>query len=278
MPNRCLVFAVAAAALALVVSSPSAAAEPPTRFEGRPSLVFAYETRANPPRHLGEGTEIDWERPGLSLELLKRVGEELRVNLEFRRFPWKRGLYLVETGEVDGIFHASYKAERETIGVYPKTADGTVDENRAVFVQSYALHVMRGSPVRWNGKALSGLGELAVGAVDGYSVVADLENLGVKVETGRYQEINLKKLVAGRIAAYADLENMAAAAIRMNPAAYADVVKLEPPLVSKPYYLLLSHAFVNRDPALAESVWTTIAELNADPAFQAVIDAYADGS
>lgn len=271
------ITALACAILSLAAAMP-AGAEPPASFEGRPTLTFVYETRANPPRYLGEGTAINWDRPGLTLDLLKRVGERLRVNLEFRRYPWKRGLYLVETGEVDGIFHASYKAAREKIGVYPKTPDGMVDTGRAIFVQSYALHVLRGSPVRWDGETITGLDDKAVGATAGYSIVGDLEKRGIKVETGKIQEINLNKLVAGRIAAYAELENMAAAAIGANPAAFSGIVKLDPPLVSKAYYLLLSHAFADRDPALADAVFDAIAEVNADPAFQALVADYAAGS
>lgn len=94
-----------------------ARAEPPARFADRPTLTFVYETRANPPRYLGEGTAINWDRPGLTLELLKELGRRLQINLKLERYPWKRGLYLAETGEADGIFHASYKPEREAIGV-----------------------------------------------------------------------------------------------------------------------------------------------------------------
>lgn len=253
-------------------------AGPPARFEGRPTLTFVYETQANPPRYLGTGTEINWDRPGLTLELLRELGARLQVNLVIKRFPWNRGLYLVETGEADGVFHASYKQERERIGVYPKTADGTVDPSRAIFIQAYFLHVLRGAPVRWDGKTISGLDGKAIGATAGYSIVTDLEAMGVTVETGKIQGINLNKLVAGRIAAYAELENMAAAAIASDPAAYSEVEKLQPPLISKPYYLLLSHAFVERDPALAEAVFDTIAEINADPAFEARAAAYASGA
>ncbi|WPZ35296.1 transporter substrate-binding domain-containing protein [Thalassobaculum sp. OXR-137] len=266
-----LLLAVAAL---LGVSGP-AKAEPPATFAGRPTLTFVYETEANPPRYLGKGTAINWDRPGLTLDLLRELGSRLQVNLVLERFPWNRGLYLVETGEADGIFHASYKKERERIGVYPKTADGAVDPTRAIFTQAYYLHVLRGSPVRWDGTTLSGLGDKPVGATAGYSVVGDLEAMGVPVETGKIQGLNLNKLVAGRIAAYAELENMAAAAIATDAAAYADVVKLEPPLIAKPYYLLLSHAFADRDPALAEAVFETIAEINADPAFQARASDYA---
>ncbi|MEQ8588031.1 MAG: transporter substrate-binding domain-containing protein [Thalassobaculaceae bacterium] len=269
---------LATLALGIGAIAAPAAAEPSARFADRPTLTFVYETRANPPRYLGEGTAINWDRPGLTLELLKKLGRRLEVNLKLERYPWKRGLYLVETGEADGIFHASYKPEREAIGVYPKTEAGAPDPSRAIFVQSYALHVLRGSAVRWDGTTISGLDGKAVGATAGYSVVGDLNALGVDVETGKIQEINLNKLVAGRIAAYAELENMAAAAIAANPAAYADVVKLDPPLVSKPYYLLLSHAFADRDPGLAEAVFDTIRSINADPAFQAVVGKYTAGS
>ncbi|NQW11264.1 MAG: transporter substrate-binding domain-containing protein [Alphaproteobacteria bacterium] len=251
---------------------------PPARFEGRPTVILAYEVRANPPRHLGTGTAIDWERPGLTLELLRTVGERLRINFQFKRMPWKRGLYLVETGEVDGLFHASYKADREAIGVYPKTAEGRLDEGRAIFFQSYALHVLKGSPVRWDGKTISGLGDRPVGVTGGYSIIGDLLNMSVRIEEGKVQELNLSKLIEGRIAAYAELENMAAAAIRREPSRFADVVKLEPPLATKAYYLLLSHPFVARDPALAEAIWGTIAQVNVSAEFQARIDVYATGS
>lgn len=273
--TRIVMFAVSVLALAL---STPLRAEPPALFPDRPTLTFVFETRANPPRYLGEGTAINWDRPGLTLELLKRLGARLKVNLRLERYPWNRSLYLVETGEVDGIFHASYKAEREKIGVYPKTADGAVDPSRAIFVQSYFLHVLRGSPIGWDGETITGLGDMAVGATAGYSIVDDLRKRGLKVETGQIQEINLNKLVAGRIAGYAELENMAAAAMAANPAAYSGVVRLAPPLVSKPYYLMLSHAFVDRNPELAEAVFDTVAEVNADPEFQETVSLYASGS
>ncbi len=269
---------IAAAGWYLGFAVGSAMAEPPARFENRPTVTFAFETRANPPRYLGEGTAINWDRPGLTLDLLKAVGKRLRINIGFRRLPWKRGLYLVETDEVDGIFHASYKPEREAIGVYPKTPDGQVDDARAIFFQSYALHVLRGSSVTWDGQTIDGLGGAAVGATAGYSIVGDLEKAGIRVETGKVQEVNLNKLVAGRIAAYAELENMAAAAIQRNPGAYGDVVKLEPPLQTKAYFLLLSKGLVARDPDLAEAIWDTIAVVNADPGFQIRLDAYTGGS
>lgn len=272
---------LAALGLGLLASLPAwtpAWAEPPAVFEHRPTVTIVYETTPNPPRHLGEGTAIDWDRPGLTPELLKQVGARLRVNLDFRRVPWKRGLLLIETGEVDAIFHSSFVVERETIGAYPKTADGRPDDRRALFTQSYALFVTKGSSVTWDGITIGGLEGRPVGATAGYSVVGDLERRGVPVEPGRVPALNLAKLIEGRIAAYAELENLAGEIIRRDPGQYGSVVKLEPPLITKPYYLMLSHSFVRRDPALAEAVWSAIAEVRASDEFRRVEGLYADGS
>src|SRR3546814_2132805 len=112
---------------------------------------------------LGVGTAIDWERPGLTLDLIKGVGERLRINLAFERMPWKRGLLLSETGDADAIFHTSYLAGREAVGAFPKTADGRPDASRALFSQSYVLFAPAGSPVAWDGTAITGLAGRPVG-------------------------------------------------------------------------------------------------------------------
>lgn len=266
-----MLFAVVAMA-----GADRAAAQAPLEFAGRPTLRFAYETTANPPRHLGDGTAIDWNRPGLTLELLKRVGERLRVNLSFKRVPWMRGLLLLENGEIDGIFHASYTPEREAIGAYPKTDDGRLDESRAVFFQAYALFVRPGSTVTWDGTTLGGLDGRPVGATAGYAIVGDLERMGVRVETGRFPSLSFSKLMEGRIAAYAELETMAQALIRREPERLGSLVKLEPPLRARAYYLMLSHAFVDRDRALANGVWDAIAKIRDSEEFQQLDSRYAD--
>lgn len=274
--RRFAALGVGLLAVGLALIPGRVSAEPPAVFEGRPGLVIAYETTPNPPRHLGEGTAIDWERPGLTLELLKLVGQRLRMNVAFKRVPWKRGLLLLETGEVDGLFHASYVAEREAIGAYPKTADGWPDERRAIFTQSYSLFVRTDSRVTWDGTTIGGLDGRPVGATAGYSVVADLERRGVRVDAGRVPALNLAKLLEGRIAAYAELENLAGEIVRRDPELSGRIVKLEPPLITKPYYLLLSRAFVERDRESAEAVWGAIAEVRDSARFRALEARYAE--
>jgi polar amino acid transport system substrate-binding protein len=58
-------------------------------------------------------------------------------------------------------------------------------------------------------------------------------------------------------------------AVRLVRGPLAEQVEVLPlPLLEKPYFLMLSHDFVTRQPALAERIWTTIAEVRNSPAYR----------
>ena len=61
----------------------------------------------------------------------------------------------LETSEADALVHASFLPERMGAMVFPMKA-GRPDVGRAVFVQNYMFYKRAGSPVAWDGKALSG--------------------------------------------------------------------------------------------------------------------------
>ena len=194
------------------------------------------------------------------------------VEFVFERVPWRRGLYLVETNEADGLFHVSFLPERMGTMAYPMRS-GQPDAARAIFVQSYVLYKRAGSPVVWDGTALTGA-EAPVGATSGYSVLSDLRRLGVPFEEAKTMEQSLDKLVGGRVSAYAGLEGMADAVLAANPAKYGKLVKVTPPLVSKPYHLVFSRAFLTRNRDLAERIWDAIAAVNASDEFAAIVRRY----
>lgn len=228
---------------------------------------LSFETKANPPRYLGEGTTIDRERPGLTIELLRLVEPRVGVRFELQRVPWARSLYLLETNQVDGVFHMSYVAERTRFAAYPMK-DGQPDAARSIFVQSYYLYARKGTRLAWNGERLSSEGP--IGTTRGYSVVKRLEELGAHVEQENDLPGSLRKVLAGRIEAYAELENMADAALAANRAEMREIVKVKPALRTEPYYLVFSRGFHARDPALAERIWTAIGEAVRSPEFKAL--------
>lgn len=234
---------------------------------------LVYEVSQNPPRHFGEGTAIDWNKPGLTLELLRMVGERLNIGFLFQRVPWKRGLFMVENGAADGIFHTSYLPARDAVLAYPRRADGAIDESRAIFRQSYSIYVRKNSAVRWDGAVFHNL-EGPVGATASYSVVSDLRQMDVAVEEERSVTINLRKLLEGRIAATAELETITDDELDRHPA-YADVIeKLVPPFRTKHYFLTLSRQFRAAEPELSERIWDAIAAVNASPEFAVLARSY----
>lgn len=261
-------------ALALILAvqpGPSGAAEE-VRKPDRP-LQLVFEPTPNPPRYLGEGTAIDWAHPGLTLELLRLVAERLGIVFEYQRFPWKRALFLLETNQVDGVFHASFVADRMRLGVYPMRA-GEVDASRQIFEQSYVFYRRADGAFRWDGREAEGI-TLPIGVTTGYSVIATLEKLGLPIEPAPSKDENLRKLINGRLSALADLENMTDIFIRQHPDRYGAVQKVMPPIVRKPYYLILSHGFYDAYPALAEAIWDEIARVNASAEFRSIEARYA---
>lgn len=247
---------------------------PDARAEPAPRVRLVYATDPNPPRIMGEGTAIDWDKPGLTLELLRLVAVRAGVEFTYERVPWKRGLYLIETNDVDGLFQTSVSSERMGTMAFPMKA-GRPDPARAILEQRYLFYRRADTPVAWDGTTLTGAAA-PVGAVSSYAVVADLTRLGIPVEEGKTPEHNLDKLVGGRIAAFAGLESMTDALIAAQPDKYGRLVKMTPPVAVRAYHLAFSRGFYSVQRDVAERIWDAIAEVNASDTFAAIVRRYAD--
>jgi polar amino acid transport system substrate-binding protein len=239
------------------------------------TVRIVFDVNANPPHINGDGTTIDPIMPGLTIEKLRMAGERANVAIELSRTPWQRGLYLIQTGQADAIFASSYVEERLRYGVYP-LKDGRPDTSRKLFDQSYRLYVRAGSSVSWDGRTLDNL-SAPVGATTGYAVISVLRAMGVAVEEEPNHVANLRKLVVGRIAAYAELDSHVRPMLRSNPAEFGGIVELSPPILTKPYYLMFSKGFYARAPEVAERIWNAIAVINESAAYQDLLHGkYAD--
>lgn len=238
------------------------------------TVRLVYEPVENPPRYYGTTTAVPKDKPGATIDIFREVARRLGVTLNLSRVPWKRGLFMIETGEADGIFHASYKKDRTAYGVYPMLADGkTPDQSRAVFFQAYSFYAVRGLGVAFDGKALTGTDGKAVAVTRGYSVISNLRALKIPYEEERTQAVNLNKLENGRVAAYAELDNMIAPFLGAD-GKFHNVVKLSPPISVKAYYLLFSKKFYSRRPQLAEAFWNEIRKINTSPLLHEILDRY----
>jgi polar amino acid transport system substrate-binding protein len=201
---------------------------------------------------------------GLNFELLNEVGRRIGVVFDYQSMPWKRCLAQLKANQVGGAFAVSFSKERLALGAYP--GGQQADPAQRMHVDRYVLARRKGSRVDWDGKAFRNL-EGRVGFQLGYSVGDFLRAQGVLVDEGsqRSDEL-LQKLVSGRVDAVALGGGDALRLVRGPLAAQIEVLPL--PLLEKPYFLMLSHDFVARQPALAERIWTSIAEVRNSPAYR----------
>jgi len=251
-----------------VLLSPAAIAEPL-------QLRFAYQNISNYPFQTGDGEHIDWSKPGMAVEMLRQLDDNLaEVEIEFVRLPWKRGLLQLQRNQVQGLFNASYKSERLEYGVYPSLA-GRADESRRSYSNSYHLYVHRSSDYRWDPENIDKQG-LGIAAPLGFSIVDDLRAQDGKILEFASLQRCLTLLLQQRVDAVASLGAAADAIIAQDIDYQRSIVRLDPPLKSKNYYLMLSKQFVSQHPELADRIWNQIRKVRDSKAFDKVILKYAD--
>jgi polar amino acid transport system substrate-binding protein len=197
-------------------------------------------------------------RPGLSMIMMGMVEKQLGVKVDIHPVPWKRCMDDLKQGAVDGLFKISFKADRMEMGAYPMTGDKP-DNSKRMLDDSYSLYRLKGSKVAWDGKTLSGT-DGAVGAQSGFSVVDQLKSMGLRVDDGtRSADDNLNKLLAGRLVALALQTQEGDTSLASHPEFAAKIERISPPLVEKPYFLMLSKPFVAKYGDFSKQVWDAIA-------------------
>ncbi|PAV27083.1 amino acid ABC transporter [Tamilnaduibacter salinus] len=227
--------------------------------EADTAFRVAYENKTQFPYYMGNTSKV-LDQPGAAVELVGLLEEEVPgLQVRFSRYPWKRCLALLEAGAVDAIFNASFNEARMAIGAYP-WKDEAVDPSRRLTTIGYYLYTREGADVGWDGEAFADT-SLKVGAPLGYSIVRDLEKLGLSVTNAESSLQNLFMLAADRVEAVA-LQSVTGDFLLTK---YGDrlnnIARIEPPIKTKPYYLMLSHRFQDRHPALSEQIWDAVAEL-----------------
>ncbi|MCP5161410.1 MAG: transporter substrate-binding domain-containing protein [Hahellaceae bacterium] len=223
-------------------------------------VVFAYEDKAQVPYYLEDSTTVP-EKPGAAVELVKSLETLLpELSIELRRYPWKRCLSLLQSGELDGIFNASFNHEREVFGVYP-FKEGKPDAARRITSISYALYSRGGNPLDWNGQSFGQVEGVNVGAPLGFSIVKDLRKQGLHVQEFVSSELSLRMLTALRVDAVALQEVTGDYLIQSKPDEFSNIYKVAPLLSTKAYYLMLSKQFMAEHPELGEQIWDAIGTL-----------------
>jgi len=221
-------------------------------------LTFAFQNTINYPYQTENNNNINWNKPGILLEMLKLVEKKINIKIHFKRFPWKRALFELKEGNVDGLFEASFKKKRLEFGLYP-LKNGKVDEQRRTNYNSYYLYKRKKSKLSWNGIFFK-YASKGICAEREYSIVDDLRKKGVIVLELSETTKCLLLLNSNKVDGVAALQLAGDTIIKKNKN-MSNIVKVKPSLSTKAYYLMLSHQFVKKHPKIAEIIWDTIAEV-----------------
>ncbi|MBB5020193.1 polar amino acid transport system substrate-binding protein [Chitinivorax tropicus] len=212
-------------------------------------------------------------KPGLSIIMMQMVEKKLGTKLDIQPLPWKRCMEEVKQGNMDGLFKISFKADRLEMGHYPMVGDKP-DNSKRMLDDSYSFYRLKGNPVDWDGKTLKHA-DAGVGAQSGFSVVDQLKGMGLKVDDGtRVADDNLRKVLSGRLAAVALQTQEGDASIASQPEFNGKLERFGPPLVEKPYFLMLSKSFVAKQGELAKQIWDAVAAVRESPEYKKQLQSF----
>lgn len=237
-------------------------------------LLFVTDNTPGGNYIVGDGTTIDQKKPGIEIELYRMVADNLGLQLNIKRLPWKLCLQQLEHNLVDGIFPASFKADRLKIGHYPMKK-GKIDSSRKTRNNAYYLYTMKDSRLSWSGSDFTGLTG-TIGVPSGWAIVEELKNKGIPIKEVPIHKNSPDLLILKRLQGFICLEPVFDFYINSNPDRYQDIVKTELPIWEKPYYLMLSRQFVENNPDAAKNIWNAIREIKGTEAFARIVSKYLD--
>ncbi len=218
-------------------------------------IRFGYGDHDVSPYFLGNGPELP-EKPGLSVELVRDCTIAVGAKPVFIRLPVRRLHEEVRAGQLDAMLGLTFTPERTEYLAYPMQ-DGKPDASRRGATISYMLYRLRGNPVAWNGKSITGLnGPLGVNS--GFVMANTLRARGVDVEEVQYDRQLFPMLERGRVGAVATLENIGDYYIERSNSS-GRIEKLQPPLATGDYYIATSRQFFEANGPLVNRFWDCLA-------------------
>ncbi len=174
---------LAGVAMLVVWGASTAAAAPPV------TLTVGMEDANNWPF---EGEDTSGALSGFHVELIRAVAEQLGWQVEFKRYPWKRAIYMLNSGDVQAVSYVAKSDERNEFAVF--NADNVLHLSRtSMFIRrdrSDEIHVqvpLEGMMRRWR-----------FGASQGYyynDEIVNLINAGVPIDQSAITPVQLFRML-----------------------------------------------------------------------------------
>lgn len=214
---------------------------------------------AYPPYLMNSGSSLDSVRPGIIIELLNHVAEELQIVFVYKRYPDLRCESLLKNDQIEFLGPWAFREERLNYAHYPMK-NGEIDTSLILASGSFSFYVRKGSNITWNGTELKGI-EKPVGVLTNSSTIPILKNkYGLQIYDKAVRNIdqNIDRLLAKRVDAIVLLDEPAKEIIERDSIYLQEVIKLEPELLSMPFYFVAGESFFNENRELVQKIWQTL--------------------
>jgi polar amino acid transport system substrate-binding protein len=210
----------------------------------------------------------DKDKPGYSQIMMAQLEKQLGgVKIKLLAMPWKQCLSELKAAKVDAAMNASFSPDRAEYAQYPVKLDGEPDPTKRMYRATYALYKAKGAALSWDGKTLTTSG--LIGAQTGFSIVAQLKQLGAKTEdSSPTADEVLNRVAAGRYVAAAVQTTEADNSLAAIPALQSKIERVNPPLVEKPYYTIFAKPFFAKHGQTAREVWRIQGKLRESAEFK----------
>ncbi len=192
---------------------------------------------------------------GIHIDIIKRAFDRVGATVHFLPMPWRRCLREAMRGRVDAVGTASFNEKRAAYLRYPDDAANEKNSRYRVAQVEYVILTLEIDPFQFNGDVATL--PKPVRAPRGYSVVADLNRLGVEVDdNSASDEVNIKKLLREKRGSVVIIPEMAKKLGQQ--ASYKGRLKIsEKPWKSKSYFLPFSKKSTVSDQTI-QAVWVEI--------------------
>ncbi|MCG7496659.1 transporter substrate-binding domain-containing protein [Vibrio sp. Of7-15] len=223
------------------------------------TLTLAYADVESYPYQVGNGSKIP-ALPGLALDVINAAAYKIGIEVNYVRLPGKRVLQAIKSGKVDGGFIFSYNTQRAQYAKYPMKGKAP-DSSKRIATLGYYFYKLKSEPLEWDGINLYNTKQ-KVGAHLGFSIVKELKKRKLSVHEVKTTAQLFDMLRSRRVAAIA-IQNSIAQEYLYRHNLY-DVEQIQPAIITKDYFLVLSHKFVQLNPILANQIWEVISAIRDD--------------
>ncbi|MCP3942577.1 MAG: transporter substrate-binding domain-containing protein [Desulfobacteraceae bacterium] len=177
----------------------------------------------------------DLKNNGPLAEVVKAAFEKSGYTVEIQFMDWNRAVGLSKTGKIDGLLGCYYSKERaEVLELSEPFGESTV-----------VLFAKKGSGISYN--SLEDLKSYKIGTMRGNKVTDEFDSASyLKKEPANDIEVNIKKLLAGRIDIFVESKFVAQDVINSKFAQDKDKIEvLNPPLKTNTLHIGISKKIAN---------------------------------